>query len=644
MNITYSKNNVEGQLFVNKMLHSLLNQVNDPALMLDRQQNIVLLVNSALLQLTAFTQDELCNKSIQELIPEIDLREILPGSELTSTIKRRKRGSISVNIRISQLDISLPWYLLKFSASDDLSHNFRIDQPAIYNPLIELSSLTSYTDLKSSIKKALACATALLETDLICLYHARSGAPELYKIATIERNELFPRVIPSSDLIQLKDFVLWTPGKKVQSEIHRAGRRADLAFVVSVPLGQPEGLFGLLVAADNKDTQIETRGKLLELISNHIGSVFQHFILVENLKSRIRVQEQRLNIRNALFENAAEGVLFLSPELNVLEANPVAEIMLGYSINEIRNQPVENVLVGAEGLMTALDSACRGIATHELGNVSLHRRNGQSFPAHIQTIPAMHEEMVTGIIVSIADESENEQIRLRTQQLEQRAVLGGFTAIFAHEVRNPINNISTGLQLMNSQLKSGDPNQNVINRMQSDCIRLNNLMESVLSFVRPMEPKLKPLDLVELLGVILDRWRPRLERLEIKPVFHHAKDVPEIMGDPRLLEQVFTNLISNAVEVMSKTGGTLAVRIGKNAAEKNYPQVEVTVSDSGPGIPDELKDRIFEPFVSNNPRGTGLGLAITKHMVTVHRGNINVNSFPGGSVFHVFLPIHHGDK
>jgi two-component system sensor histidine kinase AtoS len=644
MNIAYSKNNVEGQLFVNKMLHSLLNQVNDPALILDRQQNVVLLVNSALLQLTAFTQDELCNKSVQELIPEIDLQEILPGSELTSTLKRRKRGPISAAIRISQLDISLPWYLLKISASDELSHGYRIDQPAIYNPLLDLSTLTSYSDLKISIKKALASARAMLETDLICLYHAKGEAPELYKIATLERNDLFPRTIPSNDLVQLKDLVLWTPGKKVQSEIHRAGRRADLAFVASVPLGQPEGLFGLLVAADNKDTQIGVRCKLVELIGNHIGNVFQHFILVENLKNRIISQEQRLNIRNALFENAAEGVLFLNPELQVLEANPVAEIMLGYSINEIRKQPVENVLVGAEGLMTALDSACRGIATHELGNVSLHRRNGQSFPAHIQTIPAMNEDVVTGIIVSIADESENEQIRLRTQQLEQRAVIGGFTAIFAHEVRNPINNISTGLQLLNSRLESGDPNQTVITRMQSDCIRLNNLMESVLSFVRPMEPKLQPMDLAELLGVIMDRWRPRLERLEIKPVFHPSKDVPEIIGDPRLLEQVFTNLISNAVEVMSKTGGTLAVRIAKNNTQKNYPQVEVTVSDSGPGIPDELKERIFEPFVSNNPRGTGLGLAITKHMVTVHRGTINVNSFPGGSVFHVFLPIHHGEK
>jgi signal transduction histidine kinase len=116
---------------------------------------------------------------------------------------------------------------------------------------------------------------------------------------------------------------------------------------------------------------------------------------------------------------------------------------------------------------------------------------------------------------------------------------------------------------------------------------------------------------------------------------------PPIKGDPRSLEQVFTNLISNAVDAMSKQGGgTLAIKVGPVNLIPNLPQVEVTITDNGPGIPDDIRDHLFEPFVSNNPRGTGLGLAITKQIVTAHRGSIKVNTFPGGTVFHVVLPAY----
>ncbi len=94
----------------------------------------------------------------------------------------------------------------------------------------------------------------------------------------------------------------------------------------------------------------------------------------------------------------------------------------------------------------------------------------------------MKDKEVLGIVMFIRDISEHEQIRLRSQQLEQRALLGEFTAIFAHEVRNPINNISTGLQLITARLPEEDVNVDVLNRMLGDCTRLDHLMESILAF------------------------------------------------------------------------------------------------------------------------------------------------------------------
>jgi len=135
-----------------------------------------------------------------------------------------------------------------------------------------------------------------------------------------------------------------------------------------------------------------------------------------------------------------------------------------------------------------------------------------------------------------------------------------------------------------------------------------------------------------------------MARVNIKPVFLPSPNIPQVNGDARALEQVFTNLISNAVQAMSAGGGNLAVKVELTRPAFEQPQVVASVSDNGPGIPDEIRDHIFEPFVTTNPQGTGLGLAITKRIVTAHKGSINVSSFPGGTMFQISLPAIKGEN
>jgi PAS domain S-box-containing protein len=374
-----------------------------------------------------------------------------------------------------------------------------------------------------------------------------------------------------------------------------------------------------------------------------MSAILDHLSREGELRQKDVLNNREINILRAVGENAQEGILILAPDQTVSQMNPAAEWMLGYADWEVKGQPVENILIGAERFGPGLAMAIQGIPTHNMGIVSLHRRNGQAFPAHIQIIPVQNENETLALIVFFSDASENIEIRNRTQQLEQRAVLGEVTAVFAHEVRNPINNISTGLQLLSSKLNPDDPNQENINRLLNDCARLNHLMEAVLNFSRQTDHKLEPLNLEMLLQRLLDRWRPRMAKVNINPYFQVEPSTPGVIGDPRSLEQVFTNLISNAVDAMSNQGGTLAVRVAPFHLIPGRPQVEVTVSDNGPGIPDEVRGRIFEPFVTTKAQGTGLGLAITKRIVTAHHGSISVNSFPGGTVFHVILSATQGE-
>jgi PAS domain S-box-containing protein len=331
-------------------------------------------------------------------------------------------------------------------------------------------------------------------------------------------------------------------------------------------------------------------------------------------------------------------VIRVSADMAILDLNPSAELMLGYASAEVAGQPIENILIGPMDIPQSLDTARQIGHLYTLGDVRLYRRDGKTFLAHLRLLPLMSGGQLDSWAVLLQDLSQEEQHRLRTQQLEQRALLGEVTAIFAHEVRNPINNISTGLQLMAMNLPPGDPNQAMLTRVQQDCDRLADLMKSVLTFARPKEYKLETLAVEPYLQQILERWHPRLRRSKVEYTLQVEPGTPAIEGDIRALEQVFTNLITNSVQAMGDHGGRLSLKARLAPQENESAHVAISVADTGPGIPDEIRERLFEPFFTTKSGGTGLGLPITKQIITAHRGTIQVTSVPGGTVFQIILP------
>lgn len=626
----------------------LLNQLADPAILVDNHRGQILLANAQFLQLTAFTQAEVISAELSSLMPEVTPGSLIPGEELSTPLNRHNRDALPVVARAAVMDNSNAWFLLIITPLSvyELNQTAQHRQEQITKASHELASLTQQPDLETSLELAMRIGRDLLGVPLLALYQANPQFPQLQKTTACEPPDapFFPEILPSTDLIRMEAPLIWLPGKKVASELHRTARIANLSYMASIPLGQQGAWFGLLAAGDIRTQPPENLLSSMDILTANINATIQHFVLVTNLNSIAQKNSRSLLIQSAVIENAQEGLILLNPDLTILEMNPAAELILGYASSEVIGTSVDSILIGADTIPTALKSAQQGIPTHNLGNITLHRRRGQSFAAHVQTIPVFTSKELQSIVVFLSDVSENEQIRVRTQQLEQRAVLGEVTAIFAHEVRNPINNISTGLQFMGMNLPQSDPNQEAIGRMQHDCNRLTHLMESVLSFSRPQEYKFESTDLSLLLKRILERWEPRMARANVKSLFLPGNGLSPVNGDPRALEQVFTNLISNAVQAMSSTGGSLAIKIEEVHPPQEHPQVIVSITDSGPGIPDEIREHIFEPFVTTNPQGTGLGLAITKRIVTAHKGSVSVTSFPGGTMFQISLPAIIGDK
>lgn len=622
----------------------LLELIPEAAAVIDRPRDQITAVNEAFSRLVALPVGEILGRKPTELLP-FTLDDVINGADdLSWSLPQGARPALAVTAGVMPLDNENQWAVLKLSEiqKDEVarSHWVKVNQAA----MTDLAGLFDEDTIDNGIRRAAARIAEILEMEITVIYQASQDFPVLQRVAWQDEQNALPETLSSTDLIRLATTVSWTPGRRVITDLHRAGRTANLTQVVSTPLGQKGALFGLLVAADSRKPADETFGERLDVLGAYLTRAIQHSILIQNLKADLANHDEQANIHTELVENAREGIIVLRPDFSVWRMNNAAEWILGYAAWEVLGQPIQNVLIGTERLVPSLEAAAAGIPAPNLGNVSLHRRNGQAFPAHIQIIPVLFDERLQAVLIYLEDQSEQEGIRIKTQQLEHRAVLGEVMAVFAHEVRNPINNISTGLQLIASRIEPGDANEDVVNRVQADCTRLTNLMESVLSFSRPLENRFESLDMEIYLQRILDRFRPRLSRVNITSFLQVDEKCPKVMGDPRTLDQVFSNLINNAIQALGDNGGTLGFRVLANNNVPNNPQVTIEVSDNGPGIPDEIRDHIFEPFVTtNHSKGTGLGLAITKRIITAHRGAITVNSFPGGTVFSIVLPAADGE-
>ena len=625
---------------------TLFSLLPSPALLLDNSRGLILQANSAFLQLTTFASNELVGRELRSLISGLPEHALAGETMFSVILERRSRPAMPVNMHTRALGSSAQRMVIIIEPQEDKRANLMNRVEQLIKNLSELNRLPDDVSYRQSIERGLQIVCEQLDLTGAALY--RIDGEQVWKTAEAGESGLLPEIIPPNDLMRLSQTFVWRPGRRVQTELHRSARIANLTFLATTPTSQSS----LLVLADRFQEPSEHLTKVTRAVGEQFSGLMNHLARVIELRKQTLENRRELSVWRSIGENAQEGILLLAPDMTVNEMNPAAEWMLGYADWEVKGQPVENILIGPERLLPALETAYQGIPTHNMGNVSLHRRTGQAFPAHIQIVPVQREGETLAMVIFFRDVSEHEEIRNRTQQLEQRAVLGEVTAVFAHEVRNPINNISTGLQLLSVLLPENDPNQENISRLLVDCTRLNHLMESVLNFSRRSEHRVEEVNIETLLRRLLDRWRPRFAKVNVTPFFQIEEGTPNVLADPRSIEQVFTNLVSNAVEAMgsvlnengSPAGGTLAIRVASFREGTGRPQVEISVSDTGPGIPDEVRERIFEPFVTTKTQGTGLGLAITKRIVTAHHGSLNLNSFPGGTVFHVILSAYQGES
>lgn len=624
---------------------NLINAIQDPAIIFDSSKNQILSFNVNFQKLTSYSPAELSDLDINSIFALDSVLTAPIGEPFTLEIIRRNKQAIDGFARINPIDEKNSKFVLLFNEEQEFIEKQKTWQDKLFQTMRELLILIEEDNLTLALQKAVKSIENFLETPHVSIYQVKSDMPELTRLPGETNSDLLPYSLPTSDIRLDHKTSIWTPGHRVVTELHKLSRINNLSYMATSALGPGKSASALLVIGEQRKQPPKNLHAILEMFSAAISSILQYFILVNTLRTKIENQDWTIKVNKEILDHVQDGIIILKPDFRIWMMNPSAEILLGYQSREVSNQSIENILIGPDSILPLLESTKTDFETHRLGIVHIHNRNGDSVPVDARIFPVIQNEELLSIIIYLRDVSENEEIKTRAQQLEHRAVLGEFTAVFAHEVRNPINNISLGLQILSRSFNEDLKNKDMVDRMIQDCDRLTHLMEGVLAYSKPFDPKFESVDISVLLQRILDRWKPRMSRVGVQEYMQKCEKLPLITADPRLLEQVFTNLIGNAVDAMAQTEkGTLAVHIDISRTISNYPQIETKIIDSGPGIPEEVRSHIFEPFVTTKKSGTGLGLAISKRIITAHRGNITVESFPGGgTVFAVYLPTKQGE-
>ena len=234
-----------------------------------------------------------------------------------------------------------------------------------------------------------------------------------------------------------------------------------------------------------------------------------------------------------------------------------------------------------------------------------------------------------------------ERMRLK-EQLNQAAhlsSLGEMAAAISHEIRNPLGIIRSSSELLKKKITDIDPANTVPDIIIEESSRLNNIITDFLNFARPRTPNRMPCNVEEVIDKNLAYLSTQKEAEKYRAHREFNGDLPDISADPAMLYQAFLNIIINAAQAMPE-GGTLFIKTGAN---RNT--VTVTFEDEGTGIPDDLLEKIWNPFFTTKETGSGMGLGIVKKIIELHGGEIEIRSRPeGGSKVLITLPIESGGQ
>jgi len=369
-------------------------------------------------------------------------------------------------------------------------------------------------------------------------------------------------------------------------------------------------------------------GDELGQVSRKIMQVGQQLRGVHEIFSTMREN------MNSVMAGLEDGLLLFTRDARAVMVSPAAEKFLGAPAGQFLGRRVTEIFPIGHPLRDALH--LEGDELREVAaEIELKTTEGEKrVSVTVQGIQEDGERM--GALLTLRDLDSIESINTQLQVSERLAALGRITAGVAHEVKNPLNSMRLWLENLKESLSpdSDAGAKQAVQVLDKEIDRLDAVVKRFLDFTRPMDVRLEPTQLAQLLGEVLEIAQPQMQKANIQVAQLLPIDVPEVYVDRDLLKQAVLNLVLNAGESMP-SGGQLRLVLSRRGE-----MAEISVGDTGKGIPPENRQKIFQLFFTTRPGGSGIGLASTFRIVQLLNGSIDFTTEVGkGTTFRIELPL-----
>jgi two-component system sensor kinase FixL len=357
--------------------------------------------------------------------------------------------------------------------------------------------------------------------------------------------------------------------------------------------------------------------------------------LNHELQTAAVLASSRAEQLDTIINTTVDGIIVIDTEGRIEAFNRGAERLFGYPQSEVLGRNVSMLMPSPyheehDGYLKAYRDTGQGRIIGIGREVSGRRRDGTVFPLHLSVGEMLlgGQRKFTGMLHDLT-----KRARLEEQLREQAALarLGEMAAVIAHEVKNPLAGIRGAIQIFAGRMPQGSQEIQVVTEIVSRIDALDQMMKDLLLFARPPNPRRAVTDVVPLV-------RTTVSLLSQDPAFEDVDveiegQAPPVSADADMLRIVFQNLLINGAHAMKGKGKIRVAIEGRDSA------CEVSFVDAGPGIPLEIREKIFTPFFTTKSRGSGLGLPTAKRIIEAHQGQLTIDCPPaGGTTVVIRLP------
>ncbi len=373
------------------------------------------------------------------------------------------------------------------------------------------------------------------------------------------------------------------------------------------------------------------------------GGVVGYVGIAHNL-SEIRRLEDELSAKNRFMANilqdSADAIVTLDPEDYVTSWNRGAEAIFGYTASEVVGKHVSILfppdLRESEELTVIQQKLLKHGAVRSYQTERMTKDGRRLQVIFTRTAIRNDSGKLVGSSAVLKDVTTFRSLERQLADAEHLATMGELSAGLAHEIKNPLAGIKGAIEVIRDSMPATDVHRDILGDVLHEVGRIDRIVRDLLNYAKPRPPSLSAIQLEDLAQRIIAMVRQSVKSETLSINLEVANELPDFTGDETQLEQVLLNLLLNAQNALAGAG-RIDVRLRHDSDEA---LIRMEVEDDGPGIPEDIRKKIFHPFFTTRTDGTGLGLATCLKNVQYHGGTIEVQSDPGrGTRFSVAIPL-----